>query len=337
MDPFTQGVLGAALPQAMAQKSTVVLAGIFGFLAGLAPDLDVLIRSDDDPLLFLEYHRQFTHALIFIPIGGLLTAGLLHVLIGRRWGLPFLQSLLFCTLGYGTHGLLDFATSYGTMLFWPFNDVRYAASIISIIDPIFTLPVAAFALISAIKRSPFYARLALIWAALYLSLGFAQHQAARDMAEETAHTRGHQVERLTVKPSFGNILIWKTLYEANGRYYVDAVRPRFGPMVFPGTSVATLDTARDFSWLDPASQQFRDIARFRWFSQGYIARNPSAPDQVIDVRYSFLPNDIKPLWSIELAREAGPHAHVAFRTDHGDGRASMAALWPMITANKENE
>lgn len=337
MDPFTQGVLGAVLPQATARKDTVVLAGIFGFLAGLAPDLDVLIRSDEDPLLFLEYHRQFTHALLFIPIGGLISAGLLHVLIGRRWGLPFLQSLLFCTLGYGTHGLLDFATSYGTMLFWPFSNARYAASIISVIDPAFTLPVAALALVSIIKRSPFFARLALIWAAFYLSLGFLQHQAARGMAEEIARARGHQAEHLTVKPSFGNILIWKTLYEADNRYYVDAVRPSFGAMVFPGTSVAKLDTTRDFSWLDPASQQFRDIERFRWFSQGYVARNPSAPDQVIDVRYSFLPNDIKPLWSIELTQQAGADAHVAFRTDRGDSRAGMAALWTMITADKDNK
>lgn len=337
MDPFTQGVLGAALPQATARKGTVVLAGIFGFLAGLSPDLDVLIRSDDDPLLFLEYHRQFTHALLFIPVGGLLTAALLHVLIGRRWGLPFLQSLLFCTLGYGTHGLLDFATSYGTMLFWPFNDVRYAASIVSVIDPAFTLPVAALALVSVFKRRPLFARLALGWSALYLSLGFVQHQAARGMAEEIARARGHQAEHLTVKPSFGNILIWKTLYEAGGRYYVDAVRPSFGPLVFPGTSVAKLDTARDFPWLDPASQQFRDIERFRWFSQGYVAQNPSAPDQIIDVRYSFLPNDIKPLWSIELARVTDADTHVGFRTDRGDGRAGLAALWAMITANRDNK
>ena len=32
--------------------------------------------------------------------------------------------------------------------------------------------------------------------------------------------------------------------------------------------------------------------RFDGFSQGYVARNPDAPDAVIDVRYSFLPNTI---------------------------------------------
>ncbi|MGY9062766.1 MAG: metal-dependent hydrolase, partial [Rhodospirillales bacterium] len=62
MDPLTQGVLGAALPQAIAKKPFVIRAGLFGFLAGMAADLDTFIRSSEDPLLYLEYHRQFTHS-----------------------------------------------------------------------------------------------------------------------------------------------------------------------------------------------------------------------------------------------------------------------------------
>ncbi len=69
MDPVTQGALGAALPQATTNKTRVGIAGVLGFVSGMAADLDVLIRSETDPLMFLEYHRQFTHALIFIPVG----------------------------------------------------------------------------------------------------------------------------------------------------------------------------------------------------------------------------------------------------------------------------
>ena len=46
MDPLTQGLVGAALPQATARDRRLLLwAGCFGFLAGMAPDLDVFIRS----------------------------------------------------------------------------------------------------------------------------------------------------------------------------------------------------------------------------------------------------------------------------------------------------
>ena len=97
MDPLTQGALGAALPQSTASKSNLITAGIFGFVAGMAADLDVLIRSTKDPLLFLEYHRQFTHSLIFIPVGGIICAILLHWLVGRRRKLSFKQSAFFCS------------------------------------------------------------------------------------------------------------------------------------------------------------------------------------------------------------------------------------------------
>ncbi|MDE0994693.1 MAG: metal-dependent hydrolase, partial [Rhodospirillales bacterium] len=104
MDPLTQGALGAALPQAIAKNPFVIRAGLFGFLAGMAADLDTFIRSSEDPLLYLEYHRQFTHSLIFIPFGGLLCGLLLYGLIGRRWNLSLGQSVLYCILGYATHG-----------------------------------------------------------------------------------------------------------------------------------------------------------------------------------------------------------------------------------------
>ena len=69
MDPLTQGLIGAALPQSLCNKKYLLVAGSLGMLAGMSPDLDVLIRSSSDPLLFLEYHRQFTHSLLFIPFG----------------------------------------------------------------------------------------------------------------------------------------------------------------------------------------------------------------------------------------------------------------------------
>jgi len=113
MDPLSQGVLGASLPQSVSQPKTIVYACILGILSGMAPDLDIFIQSKTDPFLFLEYHRQFTHSLLFIPIGGLLCAILFYALFAR-FKLTFKQTYLFCTLGYATHGLLDSCTSYGT-------------------------------------------------------------------------------------------------------------------------------------------------------------------------------------------------------------------------------
>ncbi len=337
MDPLTQGALGAALPQATRgktarTKSHVGIAGALGFLSGMAADLDVLIRSPTDPLLFLEYHRQFTHSLVFIPLGALIMALVLHWIFGRRWGLSFLQTALYCGLGYATHALLDASTSYGTMLFWPFSDARIAWRIVSVVDPLFTLPLAGLALAAALKRKPVLAKAGLVWAAAYLAIGALQHQNALQMGRDIAPARGHTPVRLEVKPSFGNIIVWKTLYEANGRYYVDAVRAGIGPKVFPGSSVPKLDLARDVAWLVPNSQQARDVERFRWFSSDYLAKDPTFPNRIIDVRYSIIPNEVAALWSIELSPDAGSSDHVAFLTNREGSSKSMGKLWQMIVS-----
>lgn len=336
MDPLTQGALGAALPQATRTKNKAQtgIAGALGFLAGMAADLDVLIRSGTDPLLFLEYHRQFTHSLIFVPIGGLICALLLHWIMGRRWHLTFPLTFLFCTLGYATHPLLDTATSYGTMLFWPFSDERFSLSIVSIIDPLFTIPVLVLAVLAGFRRKPALARIALLWAGVYLAVGAWQHQTAQYMAGEIAAWRGHTPIRIEVKPSFGNILVWKTIYETEDRFYVDAARASIRPHVFTGVSVAKLDRRRDLPWLDTASQQARDIERFRRFSDGFVALDPTHKNRVIDVRYSFLPNEVSALWSIELTPGVPPTAHARYRTHRERARESLDALWRMVSGNQ---
>jgi len=331
MDPLTQGVLGAALPQAVNSPRYGASAGLLGFFAGMAADLDVLIRSGNDPLLFLEYHRQFTHSLVFIPVGGTLCALLLHALFGRRRGLDFRHTWLFCTLGYATHALLDACTTYGTMLLWPFSDARVAWNTISIIDPLFTLPLLVAVLLTARRRKPLYARIALCWAALYMGLGLWQRNEAVAMGHELAAQRGHSPLRLEAKPSFGNILVWKIVYETDESFYVDAVRATVSPRVFRGDSVPKLVVARDLPWLERESQQARDIERFRWFSNGYIARHPDHANRVIDIRYSMIPNDLAPLWSIELHPGAGSAEHAAYLVHRDGGAGSLARMWGMLS------
>ena len=333
MDPLTQGVLGASLPQASASGKYAASAGLLGFLAGMAADLDVLIRSTTDPLLFLEYHRQFTHSLVFIPVGGLLCGLILHFVLGRRRGLSFRQSWLFCTLGYATHALLDSCTTYGTMLFWPFSDERIAWNTISIIDPLFTLPLLLAVIMAARRRRPLYAQIALVWALAYMSLGLWQRNEAVAMGHALAAERGHDPLRLEAKPSFANILVWKIVYETEQHFHVDAVRAGLAPRSFTGQAVQKLDLDRDMPWLDQDSQQARDIERFRWFSNGYIARDPIYANRIIDIRYSMVPNEVQPLWSIELRPGAGRDEHAAYRV-HRDGDASRGArIWNMLTGS----
>ena len=313
MDPVTQGVLGASLSQSFARnKKQTAIAGLFGLLSGMAPDLDIFIRSSSDPLLFLEYHRHFTHSIAFIPIGGLICGAVMYFLLGRRWGITFFLSCLYCTLGYATHAVLDACTSYGTQLFWPFSNIRIAWNSMSIIDPIYTVPIIVGVLMAAIKKRPSIAKIVFAWALIYPCIGVFQHNRAIEAGLTLAHARGHEPMRINAKPSLGNIFLWKVIYETSDHYYVDAVRVLKDVKKYPGERIEKLNITRDFDWLDGESQQAKDIERFRWFSNGYIAQDPNNPNRIVDVRYSFVPNEVEALWGILLSPQAELDEHVVY-------------------------
>ena len=218
MDPLSQGTVGAAFAQSTGNKNNLFKIGVIGFLAGMAPDLDVLIQSSNDPILFLEYHRQFTHSLFFIPIGSLIVA--LFISPFMKSSMNFKTVYIASFLGYATHGLLDACTSYGTLLFWPFSNERITWNNISIVDPLFTIP-ALILVGTAIKtRKKIFSFFSIAWIIFYLSLGFVQYERALSGANELAKSRGHDAERLTLKPSFGNIILWKSIYQYQDVFYV---------------------------------------------------------------------------------------------------------------------
>lgn len=328
MDPVSQGSLGAALAGSGAGRTRLVAALGVGALSGMAADLDVLIRSDSDPLLFLEYHRQFSHALLFAPVGALLCA-LAAYWPMHRW-LTAREIYVFCLLGYASHGLLDACTSYGTQLLWPFSEARIAWNRVSVVDPLFTLPLLGLLLAACLARRSLFARLAVLWALAYLSVGVAQGWRAQEAGGALAAARGHQPERLLVKPSFGNLLVWKLVYQADGHYYVDGLRLAGEVTWFPGERVARLDAARDLPWLAAGSRQAVDLARFRRFSSGYLALDRNDPQRVIDVRYSMVPNQIDALWGLQLEARA-PQQHAEFVTERRSTPADRAALMRMLT------
>ncbi|HUF81473.1 MAG TPA: metal-dependent hydrolase [Burkholderiales bacterium] len=313
MDLLTQGILGASLAQAAAPRREARLAAGIGCAAGLLADADALIRSSSDPLLVLEYHRHFTHALAFVPFGALVAAAIAWPLLRRRAAFP--RIYLYALLGYAFSGLLDACTSYGTHLWWPFSGERVAWSIISLVDPAFTLLLAVPLATGIVRRWPGAARAGLALAACYLALGIVQHERAEAMARALAAERGHRPERMLVKPTLGNLVLWRSLYVVDGRVHVDGLRAGMpgGTRVYPGESVGLLQPSRDLAWAPPGSRARIETERFIALSDGYAARDPRRPDFIGDVRYALLPTSAEPLWGIVI--ESGlPDRGVRFVT-----------------------
>ena len=297
MDPVTQGAFGAIFAQTISEKKKILFGSIVGCCAGLAPDLDIFIRSASDPLLKLEYHRQFTHSLVFIPIGALIVTFFSRILFKKylSWG----ETYFFSLLGFATHGLLDACTSYGTQLLWPFSDERISWNYISVVDPFLTIPIILAIIFAIIMKNKYLTLFGILYILIYLTFGAIQENCAEFVGKFIANLGGHNGKNLTAKPSLGNLFLWKTIYEDSGFYYVDAVRLFANSEYCQGTKIKKLDLLNDFSELDKKSQQYKDIKRFNWFSQGYLGKGIDE-NIITDVRYSAVPNEVDGLWGIRI-------------------------------------
>lgn len=336
MDPISQGAVGAIVAASAAPAREVRLAVLVGWVAGMMADLDVLIRSEEDSLLSVEYHRHFTHALIFAPVGGLIAAGLFWLLLRRRTS--FARLYLYGFLGYATAGLLDACTSYGTRLLWPFSDARVAWNIISIIDPVFTGTILMLIIWAVARRKRAACAAACGFALAYLLFGVLQNRSAMRALKELAEARGHQdAARFTAKPSIGNLAVWRGIYESGGYIHVDAIRvPYFGgaTAIYPGDRTPKVDVAALRRELPEGSALGRDLARFDHFSDGYLSWHPERSGALGDARYAMLPDSIDPLWGIEIDLRS-PDERARFVTFRNADRAQMRRLWRMVTGEEE--
>ena len=331
MDPVSQGTVGAAFAQSTANKNNFIKISLIGFLAGLAPDLDILIRSENDPILFLEYHRQFSHSLFFIPFGALIISLLIFPLVKKSISLKTIYIASF--LGYATHGLLDACTSYGTLLFWPFSNERITWNTISIVDPLFTIPTLILTGIAIVKRKRIFSFFTIGWIVFYLSLGFIQYERALSAAIKLAESRGHGVERMTLKPSFGNLILWKSIYQHEENFYVDAIRTVKSTTWCKGETTKVFDYQHHLPNLDKDSQQRKDIERFRWFSQDYLGYNKEK-NLVTDIRYSMIPNQIAPMWGLVIDDKRDINKHAIWWTNRDLDQSQIDLFKDMLSGKK---
>jgi inner membrane protein len=331
MDTLTHGLLGAAAAQATLGQKLPRSAGLIGLVAGMAPDLDLFMGSGSDPVASILYHRQFTHSLIFIPLGALLVS-LLFIWMRRFQGAR-LAVFGAAFVGYGLHGPLDACTSYGTLLLWPFSYSRIAWDVIAIVDPIFSVTLLVGVLWTLWIRHVRPAQVAVAVALIYLGFGLWQWNRALDTQRQLAAARGQAIEHSRVMPLPGSLSAWRSVYVSAGHIYVDGVRvPWWGnPLVKPGgsTPLATFDMV-------PRTMAERNGTRrvfevFAWFADGLIAPIDGLSSAIGDMRYAAEASSIIPLWGMQFdgQRSDGP---MRWRPPNSSRARIVANIWRSLTA-----
>ncbi|NBX66492.1 MAG: metal-dependent hydrolase [Proteobacteria bacterium] len=322
MDPFSHALVGGTFAAASRYTPHIRAAVLCGVVAGMMPDIDVLLRETGNPMLGLGLHRHFTHALVFVPFGALIIASFLWLFLKS---LPMRFLYFYSFMGILTHGILDSLTNYGTHWLWPFTNRRESWSVISIVDPIFTFTLLGLLIASAVQKTRRYVLIGVAFAGLYLGFGLYQRGQATEAMMAQAQARGHDVVRYEVKPSIGNLFAWRGQYEHAGRVYVDAyhVSPWRGHVVYEGGSLPLYKHQTDVGPL-----QQKDFEYFEFFSDGWVARAPSDQNLLGDIRFSMLPNSLEPIWGIKF--QSDPAKHVLFENVRSRKEGDFARLWAMI-------
>ncbi len=269
MDSLTHVVLGAAIGEGVLGKQAGKKAMLWGALAATAPDLDVaagLFLNDIDNVIF---HRGITHSFFFILLSSPLYGWLISR-IHRKSDVHFRQWTLLVFLAQLTHALLDSFTSYGTQLLLPFSNEAVALSTISVIDPLFTLPLIVAVIWLLIRPADYPGRAKISFIAILISCGYLSLTVANKIHTERQFTANLEEQHIRaslsdVKPTLLNNLLWRGIFREDGTdtyqvgYYSLADGQRHIPFERIEGNHALIEPYREF----------RSVRRLLWVSQGF--------------------------------------------------------------------
>lgn len=223
MDTLTHALSGALIARATAPGTqtadTLPLPRrIFvGFVSAAFPDID-FVTSYLTPLSYLYYHRGVTHSLLLLPLWAALLALVFALLWRRKPGWRAYYGV--AAWGIGTHIAGDWITSFGTMLFAPISDARYALSTTFIIDLWFTgiiLLGLLAALVWRTSRTPAAVGFAVL--AGYVAFQWFLQQQAIEFGEHYARASGLRAATVSAVPRPVSPFNWTVIVTEDGRYH----------------------------------------------------------------------------------------------------------------------
>ncbi|MFZ9334787.1 MAG: metal-dependent hydrolase [Burkholderiaceae bacterium] len=233
MDSLTQIALGASLGVAvMGRRTAVWKAAVWGSVAGLLPDLDVLV-DHGDAVLNMVRHRAESHSLFYLTLLSLPMAWLVARLhreraLLMRWWLALWLALF-------THPLLDLMTIYGTQALQPFTDEAWGLGSIFIIDPLYSLPLFAGVLLAVMRsdlaRGLRANRIGLVLSTAYLAWSALAQAWVTQQATQSLAAQGLPARQLLVTPAPLTTVVWRVVSIDGDRFHegfyslLDGARP----------------------------------------------------------------------------------------------------------------
>jgi inner membrane protein len=249
----------------------------------------------------------------------------------KQWYLLFFLATV-------THPILDSFTVFGTLLFWPFSDLRVAWSNISVADPLYTFPFVFFLVCAAfsLKGSKRRWRLntaGLMVSSLYMLFTMFNQQRMYNILKDNLAEKGIEYNRILTSPTILNNVLWHNVVETDSVYYQGLYS------FFDGTRNIDLIPVPANHHLVADNEDDHTLDRLRWFSDDFYAimERRDGRLQFNDMRYGtfrgnagteddyifyFILNETED-GSFEMEEtDPGP--------PEGEGEKLMAELWARI-------
>lgn len=214
---MTHVLTGAVIGKAVEDEEIKPWGTVAGIAAGFFPDTDFVLGFINRQF-YLQYHRDFTHSLLLIPFYALFFSWLFAKMTRRGHPWSFYK---ICLPVLVSHVLLDLFTSYGTMIFAPFSDHRYAWDLTFIVDLVFSGILFVPWMVSLFwkKKAVWICRGALIALTLYVLFCGVQHQRAIRVAKQFAGTLKEEVIQVASMPQPLSPFRWANYVETRENVY----------------------------------------------------------------------------------------------------------------------
>jgi inner membrane protein len=217
MDTITHALTGAVIAKAINDEKVGNWGTIAGLAMGFFPDSDFVLGLFNRQF-YLEYHRDFTHSLLLIPLYALFFSWL-FVKISKRH--HFWSYFKICLPVLVSHAILDLLTSYGTMILSPFFDHRFSWDLVFVIDLVFSGIIFFPWMISIFwkNKAHWVCRGSLIGLTLYILFCWVQHHQAIELTKAFAKNLNAEVIQIASLPQPLSPFRWANYVETEDKVY----------------------------------------------------------------------------------------------------------------------
>ena len=217
MDSITHTFTGAVIARVLNDEKIGNWGTIAGLAMGFFPDSDFVLGLYNRHF-YLQYHRDLTHSLLLIPFSAIFFSWLFVKLSKRHY---FWRFYKICLLALISHVILDLLTSYGTIIFSPFWERRFAWDLIFIIDLVFSGIIFIPLLASTFwkEKAQWICRGSLIGVTLYILFCWVQHHRAIEMTKVFAENLNEEVIQVASMPQPLSPFRWANYVETKDKVY----------------------------------------------------------------------------------------------------------------------